>query len=591
VALRKAEGLVDEGALVTVIAPEPVDPLNALEKERKISIFKRAYVPGEAGEYSLVFAATDDREVNRRVSEDAASSGVWVNVADDPALCTFHLPARVRRGALQVSVASAGEAPFVVRRVRAFLERRFGPEWAEWIEAAGRFRSTVRALGLPRDEVERRYDRFFAATVDTARFRARVPTEAETASWLSTGGGEAAGCGGRTRSEPDEATNRSADARGGTALGRKGFVSLVGGGPGDAGLLTLRGRSRLMSSDTVVYDRLAASSLPCDLPASVELHCVGKEAGHHPVPQEEISAMLVRLAREGKRVARLKGGDPLVFGRGGEEAHALAGAGIPFEVVPGVTAGLSVPAYAGIPPTHRREAVRVTLLTAHESKKDEGTQVRWDLLAADPHATLVGYMGLAGLPGVVERLLAAGMDGRTPVAVVSRGTTSAQKAVLSTLSGLLGALKGSGLEPPALFIVGGVVRHAEALDWFMKRPLFGERFVMVSPAGDLGTELELRGAEVVEVTLPVTPAARVVMGARPLTGCILGTPEEVDALDDERDGPGWDSSRVVSWCLSPASAGRAGTLGWRNVRLLSGLDRAAGIVSAVLGKRKSAGSS
>ena len=560
VALRKVEGLIAEGAQVTVVTPEAVGPLAILQKNQAITLEKRAYRPGEAAAFSLVFAATDDREVNRRVSEDAASAGVWVNVADDPALCTFHLPARVRRGSLQLSIASAGESPFVVRRLRAFLERRFGPEWTAWIEAAGRFRGAVRALGLPRDDMERRYDLFFDSTVDTRQIRARVPAAEELARWLSPDP-EKPGSGHAENGKGSQAEIASPDG----ARGRAGLVSLVGGGPGDAGLLTLRGRQRLMSAEAVVYDRLAATALPCDLPANVGLHCVGKEAGYHPVPQEEINALLVRLAREGKRVVRLKGGDPYVFGRGGEEAEALAAAGVLFEVVPGVTSGIAVPAYAGVPPTHRQEAVRVTLLTAHESKKAEGPQVRWDLLAADPHATLVGYMGVTSLPHAVERLIAAGMNRLTPAAVVERGTTSAQRVIRSTLAELPAAVERASIEPPALFIIGTVVRHADTLDWFGKRPLSGERLVIASPGGDLGAELDMCGAEVVEVPLPVTPAARVVLGALPLTGCVLRSPEEADALDEERDGPGWDASKVVAWCLRPAAAERARFLGWRNV--------------------------
>jgi len=560
VALRKVEGLIAEGAKVTVVTPEAVGPLATLAKNQAITLEMRAYQAGEAAAFSLVFAATDDREVNRRVSEDAASAGVWVNVADDPALCTFHLPARVRRGSLQLSIASGGESPFVVRRLRAFLERRFGPEWTAWIEAAGRFRGAVRALGLPRDEMERRYDLFFDATVDTRQIRARVPAAEELTRWLSPDP-EKPGSGRAENGKGSQARVASPDG----ARGRAGLVSLVGGGPGDAGLLTLRGRQRLMSAEAVVYDRLAATAIPCDLPANVGLHCVGKEAGHHPVPQEEINALLVRLAGEGKRVVRLKGGDPYVFGRGGEEAEALAAAGVLFEVVPGVTSGIAVPAYAGVPPTHRQEAVRVTLLTAHESKKEEGPQVRWDLLAADPHATLVGYMGVTSLPHVVERLIAAGMSRLTPAAVVERGTTSAQRVIRSTLAELPAAVERAGIEPPALFIIGTVVRHADTLDWFGKRPLSGERLVIASPGGDLGTELDMCGAEVVEVPLPVTPAARVVLGALPLTGCVLRSSAEVDALDEERDGPGWDASKVVAWCLHPAAAERARLLGWRNV--------------------------
>jgi uroporphyrin-III C-methyltransferase/precorrin-2 dehydrogenase/sirohydrochlorin ferrochelatase len=560
VALRKVEGLIAEGAQVTVVTPEAVGPLATLAKNQAITLEMRAYQAGEAAAFSLVFAATDDREVNRRVSEDAASAGVWVNVADDPALCTFHLPARVRRGSLQLSIASGGESPFVVRRLRAFLERRFGPEWTAWIEAAGRFRGEVRALGLPRDEMERRYDLFFDATVDTRQIRARVPAAEELTRWLSPDPGKP----GSGRAENGKGSQAGVASPKG-AVERAGLVSLVGGGPGDAGLLTLRGRQRLMSAEAVVYDRLAATAIPCDLPANVGLHCVGKEAGHHPVPQEEINALLVRLAREGKRVVRLKGGDPYVFGRGGEEAEALAAAGVLFEVVPGVTSGIAVPAYAGVPPTHRQEAVQVTLLTAHESKKEEGPQVRWDLLAADPHATLVGYMGVTSLPHVVERLIAEGMNRLTPGAVVERGTTSAQRVIRSTLAELPAAVERARIEPPAIFIIGTVVRHADTLDWFGKRPLSGERLVIASPGGDLGTELDMCGAEVVEVPLPVTPAARVVLGALPLTGCVLRSSAEVDALDEERDGPGWDASKVVAWCLHPAAAEKARLLGWRNV--------------------------
>jgi len=584
VALRKVEGLLAEGAVVTVVAREAVGSLAALEGEQKIALERRDYQSGEVAAYALVFAATDDREVNRRVSGDASAAGVWVNVADDPALCSFHLPARVKRGALQVSIASAGEAPFVVRRLRAFLERRFGPEWAGWIETAGRFRAAVRSLKLPRDEAERRYDAFFDSTIDQKTIRARVPTSEEMERWLATDGRkpeiEASGFG-LQASAPEPAGDRPPPTAHRLSVG---FVSLVGAGPGDAGLLTIKGQKRLLSADAVVFDRLAATALPCDLPAGVELHSVGKESGHHPVPQEEINSLLVRLAREGKRVARLKGGDPYVFGRGGEEAEALAAAGIPFEVVPGVTAGIAVPAYAGIPATHRREAVRLTLLTAHESKKADGTQVRWDLLGADPHATIVGYMGVTGLPGVVERLIAAGMNPDTPAAVIERGTTSAQKAVTATLDRLASEATRAGIDPPALFVIGPVVRHAVALEWFARRPLSGRRVVMAGPAGELGAALELAGAELVEVPLPVTPAAKVVLGALTVTDCVLRSLADVAGLDEERDGPGWDSSRVAVWCLGRAAADRARALGWRNIQEL-GADIAAPAVVACLVRR------
>ncbi|HEY6105169.1 MAG TPA: uroporphyrinogen-III C-methyltransferase, partial [Anaeromyxobacteraceae bacterium] len=373
VALRKVEGLLAEGARLTVIAPEAVPAVEDLARLGTIELRRRPHRAGDSAGFTLVFAATDDRAVNARVFEEARDAGIWVNVADDPELCTFHLPARVERGALQLAIASGGGAPFVARRLRQMLERRFGPEWSEWMEAAARFRQAVRAAGLPRAAMERRYDAFFAATVDAERLRARVPRAAELGAWLAPRGDEAPGPAARTRSAGGAAALLPFVARGGAAPGlRPGLVSLVGAGPGDPGLLTVRARRRLLSAEAIVYDRLAAAALPCDLSEGVELHCVGKEAGHHPVPQEEIDALLVRLALAGKRTVRLKGGDPFVFGRGGEEAEALRSAGVPYEVVPGVTAALGATACAGIPVTHRGESVRLTLVTAHESAKGDG---------------------------------------------------------------------------------------------------------------------------------------------------------------------------------------------------------------------------
>jgi uroporphyrinogen III methyltransferase/synthase len=339
-----------------------------------------------------------------------------------------------------------------------------------------------------------------------------------------------------------------------------------------------------MEADAVVYDRLAAPALPCELSPRTELHGVGKTAGHHPVPQVEISAQLVRLSREGKRVVRLKGGDPYVFGRGGEELEALEAEGVPFEVVPGVTSGIAAPGWMGIPVTYRGEAVRLTLLTAHEAVKSKGPQVRWDLLAQDPHATLVGYMGVTTLPQVVEALLGGGMDPNTPAAMVEQGTTAAQRSVVSTLAELPEAAQREGLGAPALFVVGPTVRRAERLDWYGRQPLAGERLVLSAAAPDLARGLEAAGAEVVAAPSPMTPAARVVIGASLLTGCVSRSPAEVEWLDEEREGAGWEDS-TVAWCLGPDTAARARELGWRRVREgEAGLD-AAGVV-AWIGSRR-----
>jgi uroporphyrin-III C-methyltransferase/precorrin-2 dehydrogenase/sirohydrochlorin ferrochelatase len=556
VALRKVQGLVEDGARVILVSPAAVEPLEAMAVAGRIRWERRAYQAGEAGGYALVFAATDDREVNAQVFRDAEEAGIWVNVADDPELCSFHLPARLRRGELQLAVASAGEAPFAVRRLRGLLERRFGPEWGEWLAAAARFRDELRQLGLPGPQQEASFDRFFESTVDGDRLTVRVPTAAELQEWLAASGGL-------------EGTDEAAPPppRGAAPSPMAGLVSLVGAGPGCPGLLTLRGRRRLMEADAVVYDRLAAAALPCDLPPTVELRPVGKAAGSHPTPQEEINALLVRLARAGKRVVRLKGGDPYVFGRGGEEAEALAEEGIPFEVVPGVTSGVAALAWAGIPATHRREAVRLSLVTAHEALKGDESQLRWDLLAGDGHATLVGYMGVAALAETVARLLEAGMDPATPAAVIEQGTTSAQRRVVAAVAALPAEVERAGISPPALLVVGPTVRHADRLDWFSRLPLAGQRLVMAATDPELAVLLEDAGAEVVAVPMPVTPAARVVMAALPLTGCLVRSPAEVDGLDEERGSPGW-GPEVVAWCLGEGTARRAGECGWQRVEVL-----------------------
>lgn len=557
VALRKVQGLVEEGARVTVVAPEVVAPLAEMADRGEIDLERRPYHADADNGWALVFAATDDRETNASVFRDAEDAGVWCNVADDPELCSFHLPARVRRGPLQIAIGSAGEAPFVVRRLRQLLERRFGAEWGEWLSAAARYRGAVRGLKAPRDREEALFDRFFESTVDPDRLTARVPTAAEEEGWLGAPVDHHAA---------ETLTVEKVPTEGDGYEGA--LVSLVGAGPGCPGLLTLRGRQRLLEADTVVYDRLAAPALPCDLPPEVDLHPVGKTAGNHPVPQEEINALLVRLARAGKRVVRLKGGDPYIFGRGSEEAEVLAAEGIPFEVVPGVTSGVAAMAWVGVPVTHRREAVRLTLLTAHEAIKSDGPQVRWDVLAKDPNATLIGYMGVSSLPQVVVNLLDGGMDPATPAVMVEQGTTSAQRHVVATLADLPAAVEEEGLGPPALFAIGPTVSHAGTLDWVARLPLTRQRLIVPNSEKDLAIALEAAGAEVVLLPLPVTPAARVVMGALPLTGCVTCTAPEVDWLDEERGGPSW-SDNLVAWCIGPEAASRARDRGWTVVRELA----------------------
>ena len=540
VAHRKLLHLLSEGAVVTVVAPTVIEPVARLAAENKVTLFERRFVGPDVEHCQLVLAATSDRVVNERVAAAARGRSIWVNIADVPDLCDFYLPSVVRRGDLQLAIASGGGAPFAIRRLREILERRLGPAWSDWIAAAKRFRKRVQARGLPAAEADACYDRFVAGTVDQSALTARPPTEREEAEWTLP----------RVERAPETV----------------GQVSLVGAGPGNPGLLTVEGLRRLRGADAVVYDRLSIPAIPLDLPDTVEFHAVGKEAGNHPVPQEEINALLLSLAREGKRVVRLKGGDPFVFARGGEEVLVLRQAGIPCEVIPGVTAGIAVPAAAGIPMTFRGEAVRLTFVAAHEG----GTpRVRWDLLAQDTAATLVGYMGVSTLPQVSAALIAAGMSATTPAAVIEQGTLPRQRSVRAPLAELAAAAKRAGIKPPAIFVIGQVVAHAEALESPAPRPLRQARLGLFAPRCALSEALQDAGAEVFLAPEPLTTAARLVMGSAPLSGWIVQTPRELDALDRERAAHAFLADATL-WCTGAALAAAARERNWPRVVELDG---------------------
>ena len=286
---------------------------------------------------------------------------------------------------------------------------------------------------------------------------------------------------------------------------RRGIVYLVGAGPGDPGLLTIRGRELLGECDAVVYDALANPALLAG--SEAERYDVGKRGGSvDSARQGEINALLVRLAREGKSVVRLKGGDSFVFGRGSEEAQALASAGVPFEVVPGVTAGIAAPAYAGIPVTHRGVATSVTFVTGHEDPTKGGPTIDWDALAR-AGGTLVLYMGVRSLPRIVTALRDAGRSSDTPAAAIQWGTHASQRTVVATLGTLEDCVSAAALEAPVIFVIGEVVRLREEIAWLERRPLFGWRILVTRahmPSSTLAAMLADAGAEVVEV-----PATRI----------------------------------------------------------------------------------
>ena len=286
-----------------------------------------------------------------------------------------------------------------------------------------------------------------------------------------------------------------------------GTVYLVGAGPGDPGLMTRRSLELIASADVILHDRLIPRGALDGARPDAELRYVGKRPGASSILQEDIDELLVQEARAGRSVVRLKGGDPFVFGRGGEEAQALAAAGVPFEVVPGVTSGVAAPAYAGIPVTHRDAASAVALVTAHEDPEKRDSALDWEALAAFP-GTLVFYMGVARLAELAERLRAAGRPADEPAAVVERGTLPAQRAVEGTLADIAERVADAGIRPPAVTVVGAVASLRDTLAWLERRPLHGRRVVVTrarAQASGLAARLERLGAEVVQA-----PAIRIV---------------------------------------------------------------------------------
>jgi uroporphyrinogen III methyltransferase / synthase len=303
---------------------------------------------------------------------------------------------------------------------------------------------------------------------------------------------------------------------------RGGVVYLVGAGPGDPGLMTRRSLELIATADVILYDRLIPPGALEGARPEAELRYVGKEPGAPAMEQEDINALLVELGRAGRRVVRLKGGDPFVFGRGGEEAEALAAAGVVFEVVPGVTAGVGAPAYAGIPVTHRDMASAVAFVTGHEDPAKEEPAVDWDALARFP-GTLVFYMGVRNLPLICERLRAAGRDPGQPAAVVSRGTLSGQHTVAAPLGEIAERAEEAGLRPPAVTVVGPVAGLRETLAWLERRPLHGQIVAVTrarAQASGLAAGLRELGADVLE-----TPAIRI----EPRT-VLLARPERYDLI-------------------------------------------------------------
>ena len=434
VGLRKARLLLRAGAALTVVAPAIEAELEAALAEFggvwQASAYRETDVHGK----KLVIAATPDRAVNRQVYEHASALNIPVNVVDDPALCTFMVPSIVDRSPITIAVSSGGSSPVLARRLRSRIETLVPAGYGRLAAWAGRMRDRVKSA-IP-DEATRR--RFWESLVD-----------GPVAEQVLAGNEDAAEQG---------LAEALADAD-----GVSGEVYLIGAGPGDPDLVTFKALRLLQKADVVLYDRLVNPAIVDMARKDAERYYVGKQRADHAVPQDRINQWLVDLARAGRCVARLKGGDPFIFGRGGEEIALLTENRIPFQVVPGVTAASAAACYAGIPLTHRDHAQSVRFVTGHT--RDGKLEHDWASMQS-PSETLVFYMGLVGLPIICEELQRHGRPARTPIALVEKASTPDQRVLTGTLATMAAVVEREQPGAPTLIIVGDVVSLHRELQWF-----------------------------------------------------------------------------------------------------------------------------
>jgi uroporphyrin-III C-methyltransferase / precorrin-2 dehydrogenase / sirohydrochlorin ferrochelatase len=434
VAARKIDLLLRTSAKVRVVAPELVAGLAERVAAGEIVHVAAEFTPEHLDGVRLAIAATDKRAINAWVAHQAERRNVPVNVVDDRELSRFIVPAIVDRSPVVVAVGSSGDAPVLTRRLRERLESFLPQRLGALAKLAGKLRPTIKARIESPARRRKFWENFFDGTIAADVLAGRSLDVADIASTLRTGEQDA------------------------------GEVVLVGAGPGDPGLLTLRALRALQNADVILYDRLVSAEVLDLARRDAERINVGKTAGSAQISQDEINALLVQLAQQGKRVCRLKGGDPFIFGRGGEELEALAAAGVRFEVVPGVTAAAGCAAYAGIPLTHRDHAQSLVFVTGHV-KAEGDDALDWDQLAR-PAQTVVFYMGLSHLEQILRRLREHGAPESRAAAVVEQGTRATQRVVTGTLADLARKANEEQVQSPALLIVGEVTRLHETLRWF-----------------------------------------------------------------------------------------------------------------------------
>ncbi len=436
IAHRKVELLKRAGAAVTVVAPDLCKQMSALTASDEISHIIGEFTEDQVAGNVLVIAATNNRAVNALVASAADKLSIPVNVVDTPDLCQFVMPSIVDRSPIVIAISSGGTSPVLARLIRAKLESTIPAAYGRLAGLAKEYR----------DKVKQTF-----TSINERRIFWEKTLQGRVAELVFSGQEQQA------KNELEKDLKRK---KGDTEVGE---VYLVGGGPGDPDLLTFRALRLMQQADVIVHDRLVSPEV-LDLVRrdAVKIYA-GKEKDKHAIPQDKINTLLVKLAKEGKRVCRLKGGDPFIFGRGGEEIELLAKEGIPFQVVPGITAAAGCASYSGIPLTHRDYSQSVAFVTGH--LKDGNFNLNWDGIAK-PNQTLVIYMGLVGIDALCQELISHGLVKNTPVALVQQGTTRHQRVIVGDLETMPDMVKKKRVKAPTLIIVGEVVKLRESLNWF-----------------------------------------------------------------------------------------------------------------------------
>ena len=436
IAARKIALLAKAGATISVIAETISETVAAMQSSHRLILQQKSFAASDVLGFRLVVSATDNLQTNQAVAKAATAHAILVNVVDNPALCSFIFPAIIDRSPIVAAVSSGGASPVLARLLRAKMESIIPASFGALAQLAEKFRAAVK-LKL-HSSAQRRifWEQVLQGSIAELVFAGKINAAEQQLQQILDA----------TENTPPQ-----------------GEVYLVGAGPGDPDLLTFKALRLMQQADVVVYDHLVSAQVLELVRRDAEKIYVGKQRSQHSLPQESINELLASLAKAGKRVVRLKGGDPFIFGRGGEEIQTLMAQGIAFQVVPGITAASGCASYAGIPLTHRDHAQSCTFVTGH--LKDNSVNLNWQQLAC-PQQTLVIYMGLLGLEKICAALIAHGSPADLPVAVIQQGTTANQRVIIGTLTTLPEKIAHQTIKPPTLIIIGTVVNLHSQLNWF-----------------------------------------------------------------------------------------------------------------------------